>query len=407
MSEIINDSEDRTIFYIPAENLSKFEAACAKLSKKAAKLGCEEIKPFIFGHEMKKLEDGLEHRVYEVLFTAEAPKINGWTFVARLDHSNDTGNVIRMVPNALENLPERFRTSAPLCEHCRMQRRRRDTFVLHCKETNEFKQVGSTCLVDFFGHDPIKMARMAELLGYAYEAGRAAEEYDPITGADLRWVNVEGFLNLTAAAIRQYGWVSGKAAYEAGYTKTSTRDVAHSFMRERMTSVVTDADRAIAQEALMWALSFAEKDDKSDYEHNVLVVAEAEYIEHRSMGLAASIVGVYLRNRDQIAARKAEAEARKARGDAEAASVYVGAVGDKLKGVAATVTGIHTFEGAFGLTTVAKFLTTDGNVLTWFATKGLDAKIGDRVTVGGTVKKHEEYRGVKQTLLTRCKVAVS
>ncbi|CAM6053382.1 unnamed protein product [Sphagnum tenellum] len=163
-----DETEDRTIFYVPDVNLNKFQAACAKLSRKAEKIGCSEIKPFIFGHTTQKLSDGYEHRVYEVLFTVDVPKIEGWTFIARIDHANETGNIIRVVPNTKVAVPERYRTSAPNCDHCNKIRRRRDTFVLHCEATDEFKIVGSSCLVDFFGHDPLKMARMAELLGYAW-----------------------------------------------------------------------------------------------------------------------------------------------------------------------------------------------------------------------------------------------
>lgn len=385
----------QTVFKIPSENLAKFEKACAALSRKAVKIGCEEIKPFVFGYEMVEM-DGRTVKVLEVLLTAEAPKINGWTFVARLDHSNDTGNIVRMVPNTAVALPETFRTSKPVCEHCNKARMRRDTFVLHCTASNEFKQVGSTCLQDFFGHDPIKMARMAELLGYAYEAGRASEFYD--LGTDHRWVNVERYLELSAAAIRQYGWVSARTANETG--KEATRETAFSFYcaeRAGYTVLVTEEDRMVAQEAVMWAAGLRDKANPSDYEHNVMVVAEAEFIELRSIGIAASIVGVYLKNRDENARKAAEASRR-------GASQHVGAVGDKLKNVSATITGKHSFEGAYGFTTILKMLSNDGNVLTWFASKGCNVTVGDKVVVSGTVKSHGAYKDVLETCLTRAKV---
>jgi hypothetical protein len=41
-------------------------------------------------------------------------------------------------------------------------------------------------------------------------------------------------------------------------------------------------------------------------------------------------------------------------------------------------------------------------MLTWFASKGV-LQEGDTVLLTGTVKKHDEYNGQKQTIMTRCK----
>lgn len=63
---------------------------------------------------------------------------------------------------------------------------------------------------------------------------------------------------------------------------------------------------------------------------------------------------------------------------------------------------LHTFEDE------------SGNVLVWKTTSPiarevgdhyLDVNSGDMVTIKGTVKEHSEYKGVKQTVLTRCKIA--
>jgi hypothetical protein len=291
MTDIISD--DRTLFEIPAENYAKFEAQLAKISRKAVKLLGSEyaFKPFVFSHEEREMSDGFKHRVYSVLLNAVAPTLGDWTFMARLDHSSDTGTIVRMVPD-VGALPAQYRTAkSTTCDHCNQKRFRRDTFVVRNNETGEFKQIGSTCLKDFFdGQDPYKVAKLAELLGYAVECGHGAEH---CVGTDLRWVSVEDYLGHVAATIRTCGWVSGKTAYETG--KTATRSIAwDSYMRADQ---VTEADRAIAEEAVEWAISLRAKDTLNDYEHNILVVAEASMIETRSLGLAASIVGVHINNK--------------------------------------------------------------------------------------------------------------
>jgi hypothetical protein len=287
----------RTLFEIPAENMAKFEAQIAKLSKKSVKLIGSEIRPFTFSHEEKELADGKTHRVYSVMLTAEVPKLNGWTFVARLDHSNDTGTIIRMVPNA-GSLPDAYRTAVNTrCDHCNVNRFRRDTFVVRNDETGEFKQVGSTCLKDFFGHDPMKIAKLAELLGYAYECGRGAYQLGSITPQDMRWIAVEEFAVCAARAVLRHGWVSGKAAYE-NPNLTASREHAWSyFTMDPVAHPFGDAERQLAAEALNWASSLREKTELSDYEHNITVIADATMMEPRSAGLCASIVGVYFNNK--------------------------------------------------------------------------------------------------------------
>ena len=117
-----------------------------------------------------------------------------------------------MVPNCTVVLPEQYRHAKnTTCDHCNVNRYRRDTFVVHNDETKEFKQIGSTCLKDFFGHDPAKIAKMAELLGYAYECGKAGEHF---VGGDLRYIELQSYLEHTAAMVRKHGWISGGAAYK-------------------------------------------------------------------------------------------------------------------------------------------------------------------------------------------------
>ena len=101
--------------------------------------------------------------------------------------------------------------------------------------------------------------------------------------------------------------------------------------------------------------------------------------------------------------RKAEAEAREAeRLDAAKASHHVGTVGERVEFVAKKAEFITSWETQFGRTFLYKFTDENGNVFVWFASGAFDEHNG--ITVRGTVKKHDERDGVKQTVLTRCKI---
>ncbi len=83
-------------------------------------------------------------------------------------------------------------------------------------------------------------------------------------------------------------------------------------------------------------------------------------------------------------------------------SVHVGEVGKRME-FTVTVVAEHMIEGNYGVTHIYKMVDDRGNCLTWFSsTGGLD--VGETTTLKGTIKAHDEFRGTKQTVITRCKV---
>jgi hypothetical protein len=288
-------SSERTIFLIPEHHMPRLEREIAKLSKKADKWHGWSFDALVIGFQFRNNPDGSKTKLLEVCLDVEPIKIDGWRFVARIDHAPETGNIIRTVPNE-GDIDHRFRNVAPDCQHCNHKRLRRDTFVLFNETTGEFKQVGSTCLADFLGHEATKLGRIAELSGYAVELARAIER-EPVESQGLierRYIDLEAFLTHSAAMVRLNGWVSGKTAYETGASSTREHALNNMFPESHMYPVKpNDDDVQLAAKAIEWAQSLREKADLNDYEHNVLVIAESSVIDVRSAGIAASIVGVY------------------------------------------------------------------------------------------------------------------
>ncbi len=88
------------------------------------------------------------------------------------------------------------------------------------------------------------------------------------------------------------------------------------------------------------------------------------------------------------------------------ASSHVGTVGGKFA-TTATLERRHGFDTAYGRKWILTFRAECGAILVWFTTAGGDqweADLGSVVTIKGTVKEHSEYKGTKQTVMTRCKV---
>lgn len=92
---------------------------------------------------------------------------------------------------------------------------------------------------------------------------------------------------------------------------------------------------------------------------------------------------------------------------------HVGNVGDRIT-VTVTLSKAFSYEvekpsfwGGYGSTEtryIYKFVDADENVLVWKTSNSdmLDYE-GKQLTLKGTVKAHDEYKGEKQTVLTRCK----
>lgn len=86
-------------------------------------------------------------------------------------------------------------------------------------------------------------------------------------------------------------------------------------------------------------------------------------------------------------------------------SEWIGDIGEKLCDVVVTLVSVYGFEGRYGFSQVVRFETEEGNVLTWFTGVDIKVKVGESCLLTGTVKKLDEYKGEKTTVMTRCKLA--
>lgn len=85
-------------------------------------------------------------------------------------------------------------------------------------------------------------------------------------------------------------------------------------------------------------------------------------------------------------------------------SEWQGEVGDHIKGLSVTLVRKTFFEGRYGITNVLTFEDENKNVYTWFTSTVMQREVGEQFKIKGTIKEHNEYKGVKSTILTRVKV---
>lgn len=388
-----------TVFHIPEQNLPKFKREIEKLNKRAEKLDIGPITVMPIGFEMKEIRKGVEIKVYEVYVQGEEVKVNGWNFIAKIDHANEAGNIVRVIPG--EELPKMYQDTNSGCDHCHVNRFRRDTFIVYNADTDEYKQVGSTCLADFLGHgSPEKYAKYAELLSYAVEHGRSMEDYDPISmeHKDLRYIDLEIFLSHAVYAIEKYGWISRKVAYYDN--KIATAVIALDQMYPPGPDPIitpTKEQIELAQKALEWAQSLEDCEDLNDYLHNIYVLAASGVIEYRNIGYAASIINAYKKEVEKLSYVDAHNQmlARFVNTDYE---------GDLKKRQEFEVKILESrgLKSMWGFSYLHWAQSTNGNLIVFFFTTQLEN--GKLYTVKGTPQSHEVRDGAKQTTINRVKV---
>ena len=377
-----------------------------RIRNKCEKYGCD----FHFaevGEEFRtvKLENGDEVVSRFVLVEAEGVAVvNGWKFIASVEHTVK-GNIINKACDI--EVPERYYTTDAVCEHCNSNRYRKDTFIVMHEETGEFKQVGKSCLKDFTrGMSAEGVAQYTALFEELIQ-GEA-----PCGGMGERYYNVKEFLMYVAETIKHFGYVrtqdSGRSTKDRAFDYYKLEhggrffDDAEKRLREEMRSVSFDANSnaEFAENALAW-LNTQEVDN--NYMHNLKTACSLEYTAYRNLGILTSLYPTY--NRElEYQAEKAEQERQRALQQAsEQNSTYIGNVGDRIEIVVHSFDCVTSWETQYGVTRIYKIVDTNGNVYTWKTSNYISAD--EIVKVKGTVKSHTEYRGIKQTEITRCKVA--
>jgi len=344
-------------------------------------------------------------RRYVILtLQGHAPVLNGWQLVGIIEHTtdNEIGQVIRVAPG--QTCPVEYRKAELKCDHCGFIRRRTETFVI-CKD-GIHKQIGRNCLADFcrttggIENQLLYAELLMSALGYlgACEGGEHG-------GGHIEPRHfIEDVLTLTARAIRAYGWVSRGFAREHDW-KTATADIVLGWYmpdwakyatkeEKEVLKTISADDKALAIHALEWIRAMRPQADQlEDYLYNLLVVCSDDTIKPRHFGLACSCIAAYNR------AMGVQVERKKA-----LPSNHFGEVGKRLIDLDLEVLGKNSFDTMYGVMHLYRWRAPNGDIAIWKSSVDIGMVAGDKIRVTGTVKKHDEWKGIKQTVLTRCKV---
>ncbi len=403
-------------FTIPACLLHVAKERTAKLNKRAVKLGMEEVTLSfgtlrtvpstrdVLGARPSSVPGQWEIDMIDVHVAGVAPVIDGFKFLATVECRGEHP-IIRRMPgtDTSINLRAFSQIDTDRCDHCHKNRRRVDVLLLQETATGNVIQIGKTCAADFF-RSKNAAALIQCFARYAAVGEIERDDFDKMPRGET-YVPVDRVLEVAAAVVRVFGFVSTTTERDEGTTSTKTRVYANLFGLGQMFSddraPTTPADTEKAQEVYDWLEEdFLGKPvaARSEFEQNVAACIEYDgVIRERNFGYIVWMIDGLQRKKDRDAARWATQVAN-------ATSDFVGIVGDR-RPFRATLVSLRDFPGWDGGTkSLLRFIDAFGNVIIWWASRGSTLPTGVEYSFSATVKEHSLYNGACQTTVQRLKL---
>ena len=375
-----------------------------RVAKKCIKHGNDftfEIK----GEEIReKYNDETRRTEYYKFLLVEVDgtaKINNWECIAVLE-IHEIGNIIRRINTEID-IPERFKHTENICEHCNTKRQRNNLYVIHNTETDEWKQVGGNCLKLYT--DGLNMEYVAAYMDGITEL----EEFDGIVGHGKAYYHVDEIISYAVEVIEKTGYFNAQSVLPTKYLVSilmhnnlnrAIELINKDFEGARLDVRINDKDfhKNNTQDVVKEIINYYKNiEDDSEFIHNVKVMLNEEYVLAKNFGFLCYLPEGYAKHMQKEIEKVKKVETK-----------YFGEVGNRYKDkVIQSVALITSWETQWGYTYIYKITLEDGSVLTWKTNNGLYLDRDEEFDkISFTVKEHKEYKGEKQTEVTRCKVEI-
>jgi DNA-directed RNA polymerase subunit RPC12/RpoP len=396
--------------YMKPYLVSKIE----KLTKKAIGFGLEPMELTFGPDKREEIEEGFR-KIVKVTCVAklvyDIPIIDGWELICTFDivGMKEFEEVfISKVPS--KTVPVEYQKKDEIhCDHCGHRRFRNHSMLMRNVETGEYKEVGSTCVKDFFGHNPQGFMFYARFtwpdLSDCQEVSDNFYDYNG-QGYRMGCDDLKATLAYTSGCIKEFGWVSAKYAME--WDKTATKHQVQEQLNpprnwETMKGFVriypTKDDANIADDTIEYFKGLSEEElSDNEYLWNCHKIAKHSLVPWKFFGFACSMINAYQ--------RYLQGEIEKEKRSSQP-SDFVGQVGDRLRDIKVTCVFLKELLNEWTGDTKVLYIWLDeqGNKYkTFYSGYKWHMYQGDTAVVTGTVKNHDVWNGEKSTLLTRCAV---
>jgi hypothetical protein len=277
-----------------------------KMNKKALKFGLvpieiKKIRDDVKERTVTRIADGevLDKDTFDICVTVfeivgnDSFQINGFEFVGTVDYLENS-TIINKNPLIEEPVPDRFTTKdmQGVCEHCNINRFRKNIFIIREIETGEFKQVGKSCLKDFL--DTASVA-VFDFLASFYIVFKDVDEdgmWGGGGGSRDRSFKPVDIISFALAQITESGFVSSSRSQEMMITSTA-QCVGYSMTTTNTKDVVfpSKEDDEKAENILKWCSELPE--DSNEYLTKLGQLCRETGVTDRHIGILASAPVAY------------------------------------------------------------------------------------------------------------------
>lgn len=393
-----------------------YEDYFVDIEKKLKRIGkkCEKHgNPFVFnvvGTEIKEVVDKetkqKRHYKFIVIEVEGTAKIDDYECVAVLEN-HEFGNVIRRINTEIE-IPERFLNTDNICEHCNSKRPRKELYIIHNVKTDEFKQVGSSCLMLYTN------GLNAEYVASYIDGITELEEFDGYVGGGAKYyIPVDEVIEYATEIINKIGYFNsnsnlptkylvGEMASRMGSFEDKIKKVNEMLAEHKFAIFFNKSDfhkddtKETAEKIIEYYLGL---ENGGEFINNVQVILKDGYVEWHNLGFLCYLPEGYFKyiQKEIEKAKRIEVDEK---------SNHFGEVGKRYKDIKVYRMEMLTcFDTQYGCMYIYKIVLDSGDILIWKTSNWID-DYAKAESITFTVKEHSEYNGVQQTEVTRCKLNI-
>ncbi len=342
-------------------------------------------------------------RWVEIIVTGDDVIIGDWKFLAQIDHQFTEEQKYVNIVNNFTNIPvaKQYINVAPNCEHCNHKRTRSKTYIVQHVKTGEMKQVGSTCVKDFTGYaNPNSIFNFfAKFDSFRMDIFDEEQYYTGGYSFDQRY-DTEDYTRIAIEFIINNGFKSrNKCEFDESPTSDYVRDEMKIWMSQH-TSHPEYAEKNFSERgAKLFKYAFSEyldnlkNSDRNDFEEQMYAFLSDKSFPQKSGGIM-TYVAFDIKQKFEKAQQPKRDPSK---------SIHVGELKQRFeREVTMVYSGEYYSQFTDSQLPMYRFLDADGNIFIWFASNwNFDMEVNTTTSVKMTVKKHDTYKGTKQTYVNR------
>lgn len=413
----LTDSNEVSV-YVWAHRNDEFMAKMEKINRRILKKGIfGQVAWELASKKMLNISKNPDKEVLAEMFTytIKYPKLalpGDWELLGEITEGTRIDGKIFNFVNGYGDLAKYTSKDLCECDHCHINRHRVHSMILRSKVDGTEVVVGSSCLKDFLGHDPEAAVYMLQFLSSFEGFGRADDVTEKYT-----FISLQLATELVLYSVKHAGWHFMPRAKARDLGCAATADVVCEVYNDLSTrgtpvypdfrdAIYTDFFKATVPKILEQAQALADnlgESELSDFDQKIAIMANRGCVD-LSTSFQISIYTAW--------AAKKILEIVNPERTSKVASEHFGSVGEKL--IITVIPDRHnTHDGDYGTVhIISGVVSGTSNRWTWFGTGAavwrlVDENgivISDEFVISATVKKHEDNKFGKTTVLTRVKV---